>query len=55
MAFEMLGFTLSEAGGLLTLQEAHACTGTRELSAHRLEQIEQKISDLEVMRQVVQL
>jgi len=50
---QVLGFTLSEVEGLLMLQEARACAETRALAAHKLELIERKISDLDVMRQVL--
>ncbi|GKS70601.1 mercuric resistance operon regulatory protein [Nitrosomonas sp. PY1] len=50
---QALGFTLAEVGGLLTLDEACACTETRALAARKLGLIEQKISDLTAMRQVL--
>jgi MerR family mercuric resistance operon transcriptional regulator len=50
---QVLGFTLSEVGGLLTLDEACACTETRAMATRKLALIEQKISDLDAMRQVL--
>jgi MerR family mercuric resistance operon transcriptional regulator len=50
---QVLGFTLSEVGALLTLDEACACTETRAIAARKLALIEQKISDLDAMRQVL--
>jgi MerR family mercuric resistance operon transcriptional regulator len=50
---QVLGFTLSEVGGLLTLDEACACTETRAMATRKLVLIEQKISDLDAMRQVL--
>ncbi len=47
---QVLGFTLDEIGGLLALDEAHACAETRELAAHKLEVIESKLADLKAMR-----
>jgi MerR family mercuric resistance operon transcriptional regulator len=41
-----LGFTLEEIKGLLTLDESKACAQTRDLAAHKLALIEQKIADL---------
>ncbi|MGH8352137.1 MAG: Hg(II)-responsive transcriptional regulator [Pseudomonas sp.] len=50
---QALGFTLSEVGGLLQLDEAYVCTETRTLAARKLALIEQKIADLAVMRQAL--
>ena len=50
---QVLGFTLSEVGGLLTLDEACACTETRAMATRKLALLEQKISDLDTMRQVL--
>ena len=50
---QALGFTLSEVGGLLRLDEACACTETRALAARKLSSIEQKMADLAAMRQVL--
>ncbi|MBT2333215.1 MerR family transcriptional regulator [Variovorax paradoxus] len=50
---QVLGFALSDVGGLLKLQEAHACTETRALAAHKLEVIKQKIFALEAMRRIL--
>jgi MerR family mercuric resistance operon transcriptional regulator len=49
---QALGFTLSEVGGLLTL-EACACKETQALAAHKLAMIEQKMAHLAAMRQVL--
>ncbi|WP_160012761.1 MerR family DNA-binding protein, partial [Rhizobium sp. 18055] len=48
-----LGFTLEEIGGLLELDEAHACAETRELAAHKLAAIETKQADLAAMRKAL--
>ena len=50
---QVLGFTLEEIGGLLELDEAHACAETRELAAHKLEIIESKLDDLKAMRRAL--
>ena len=47
---QTLGFTLEEIQGLLALDERKACTETREIAAHKLELIAQKIADLSKMR-----
>jgi MerR family transcriptional regulator, mercuric resistance operon regulatory protein len=47
---QMLGFTLDEIQGLLTLDERKACSETREVAAHKLELIAQKITDLSKMK-----
>jgi MerR family mercuric resistance operon transcriptional regulator len=46
---QVLGFTLEEIASLLTLEEACACAETRALAAHKVEMIEQKLSDLSAM------
>ena len=50
---QALGFTLEEIGGLLELDEAHACAETRELASHKLEAIETKLADLAAMRRAL--
>lgn len=50
---QVLGFTLDEVGGLLDLDEACACTETRELAAHKLQIIEEKLADLRAMRKAL--
>ena len=50
---QALGFTLEEIGGLLQLDEAHACAETRELASHKLEAIETKLADLAAMRRAL--
>ena len=47
---QSLGFTLEEILGLLALDEQKACLETREIAAHKLELIEQKIRELSKMR-----
>jgi MerR family mercuric resistance operon transcriptional regulator len=47
---QTLGFTLEEIQGLLALDERKACLETREIAAHKLELIAQKIADLSKMR-----
>lgn len=50
---QALGFTLTEIGGLLTLDAVCVCTETRALAARKLALIEQKMADLATMRQVL--
>jgi MerR family mercuric resistance operon transcriptional regulator len=50
---QVLGFTLEEIGGLLQLDEGHACADTRELAAHKLQVIEGKLADLKAMRKAL--
>ncbi|HBO1414526.1 Hg(II)-responsive transcriptional regulator [Pseudomonas aeruginosa] len=50
---QALGFTLTEIGGLLTLDESRACTETRALAAHKLVLITQKMADLAAMQQAL--
>lgn len=50
---QALGFTLEEVTGLLELDEAHACAETRELAAHKLDVIENKVADLNAMRKAL--
>ena len=47
---QALGFTLEEVIGLLRLDAATACAETRELAAHKLALIEQKLTELGAMR-----
>lgn len=47
---QALGFTLEEVASLLTLEEACACAETRALAAHKVELIEEKLTDLSAMR-----
>lgn len=47
---QVLGFTLEEVGSLLTLEEARACAETQELAAQKLRVIDQKLADLQAMR-----
>ena len=50
---QVLGFTLEEIGGLLQLDESHACSETRELAARKLEVIDGKLADLKAMRKAL--
>jgi MerR family mercuric resistance operon transcriptional regulator len=50
---QTLGFTLEEISGLLRLDEKKACLETREVAAHKLMLIEQKISDLSSMKKAL--
>ena len=50
---QVLGFTLDEVGSLLKLDEACACAETRELAAHKLQVIEEKLADLRAMRKAL--
>jgi MerR family mercuric resistance operon transcriptional regulator len=45
-----LGFTLEEITGLLRLDAAGACAETRELAAHKLALIDEKLAELGTMR-----
>jgi len=47
---QALGFTLEEVAGLLRLDVASACAETRELAAHKLALIEEKLAELTAMR-----
>lgn len=47
---QALGFTLEEVAGLLRLDAASACAETRELAAHKLALIEEKLAQLAAMR-----
>ena len=46
-----LGFTLEEVTGLLRLDATGACAETRELAAHKLTLIENKLAELGAMRE----
>ena len=48
-----LGFTLGEIISLLKLDEAHACAETRDLAAHKLQVIEDKLDGLNAMRKAL--
>ena len=50
---QVLGFTLDEVGSLLELDEACACVETRELAAHKLQIIDEKLADLKAMRKAL--
>lgn len=50
---QVLGFTLDEVGSLLQLDEARACSETRELAARKLEIIAEKLADLRAMRKAL--
>lgn len=50
---QALGFTLTEVGGLLTLDTACACGETRALAVRKLSLIEQKMADLAAIRQAL--
>lgn len=50
---QALGFTLSEVGGLLRLDEGCECAETRALAVRKLALIDQKIADLAAMQQVL--
>ncbi|MDE1161143.1 MAG: Hg(II)-responsive transcriptional regulator [Acidobacteriaceae bacterium] len=47
---QALGFTLEEIQGLLALDQRKACLETREVAAHKMELIAQKIADLSRMK-----
>lgn len=48
---QALGFTLKEVAGLLRLDAASGCAETRELAAHKLALIEEKLAELGAVRQ----
>src|SRR5580704_16048247 len=48
---QALGFTLEEVAGLLRLDAASACAETRELAAHKLALIQEKLAELGAMRE----
>lgn len=50
---QALGFTLSEVGGLLRLNEGCACAETQALATCKVALIDQKMADLASMRQVL--
>jgi MerR family mercuric resistance operon transcriptional regulator len=50
---QMLGFTLDEIHGLLSVDERKACLETRGIAAHKLELIEQKIANLSKMKRTL--
>jgi MerR family transcriptional regulator, mercuric resistance operon regulatory protein len=50
---QLLGFTLDEIANLLALDEATACAETRDLAAHKLEVIEDKLAALKSMHQAL--
>lgn len=47
---QALGFTLEEIQDLLALDQRKACIETREIAAHKVELITQKIADLSKMK-----
>ncbi len=50
---QSLGFTLDEILGLLALDEKTACFETRQIAAHKLESIRQKLADLTQMKKAL--
>lgn len=50
---QALGFTLDEIMGLLALDEKTACIETREIAAHKLKLIQQKLADLTRMKKAL--
>ena len=50
---QVLGFTLEEIASLLELDEAHGCAETRDLAAHKLQVIEDKLADLKAMHKAL--
>lgn len=50
---QALDFTLTEIGGLLTLDESCTCSETRARAVRKLVMIEKKIADLTAMRHVL--
>ena len=47
---QSLGFTLEDVAGLLQLKDSDACTKTRDLAARKLALIQEKLSELAIMR-----
>jgi MerR family mercuric resistance operon transcriptional regulator len=50
---QQLGFTLEEVAHLLRLEDGTNCNEARELATHKLMAVEQKLSDLHAMRDVL--
>ena len=50
---QQLGFTLEEVAHLLRLEDGTNCNEARELAAHKLVAVEQKLADLHAMRDVL--
>ena len=50
---QVLGFTLDEVGSMLDLDEACACAETRELAAHKLQVVEERLASLKAMRRAL--
>lgn len=48
-----LGFSLSEVGELLSLDQTSACEASHDLAAHNLVLVAQKMNDLAAIRQVL--
>jgi MerR family mercuric resistance operon transcriptional regulator len=47
---QLLGFTLDEITSLLKLDGLQACTSTRDLAARKLAMVEDKLADLQAMK-----
>jgi len=50
---QQLGFTLEEVAHLLRLEDGTHCNEARTLAAHKLVAVEQKLADLQAMRDVL--
>ena len=50
---QQLGFTLEEVAHLLRLEDGTHCNEARTLAAHKLAAVEQKLADLQAMRDVL--
>lgn len=50
---QTLGFTLDEVAVLVRLDDAHACTQTRTLAAHKIHVIDEKLAGLTAMRKAL--
>ncbi len=50
---QALGFTLEEIAELLQLEKARACAETRDLAAHKMHLIDQKLTGLAAMRKAL--
>jgi MerR family mercuric resistance operon transcriptional regulator len=50
---QTLGFTLEETRSLLSFEQAHSCSDTKELAMHKIHEIDQRIADLKRMRKTL--
>lgn len=50
---QVLGFTLDEIGGLMTLDQHNCCKQTHDVAAAKLAMVEERIRDLNQMRKTL--